>query len=66
MASGGGFGGGGESLRGIVGAGPSKVGPVKAMRARDVSRPRPETSEPAPDDQSAGGDGSSGSSPSAS
>lgn len=30
---------GGEALRGLVGAGPSKVGISAAMRARDVSRP---------------------------
>jgi hypothetical protein len=31
-----------ESVRGLTGAGPSQVGPVGAMRARDVSRPRAE------------------------
>ena len=31
-----------ESVRGLTGAGPSQVGPVTAMRVRDVSRPRPE------------------------
>jgi len=31
-----------ESVRGLTGAGPSQVGPGGAMRARDVSRPRPE------------------------
>jgi hypothetical protein len=31
-----------ESVRGLAGAGPSQVGPGGAMRARDVSRPRPE------------------------
>src|SRR5437764_10027188 len=30
---------GGEALRALVGAGPSKVGISAAMRARDVSRP---------------------------
>jgi hypothetical protein len=31
-----------DSARGLVGAGPSQVGPGGAMRVRDVSRPRPE------------------------
>jgi hypothetical protein len=30
------------ALRGLVGAGPSQVGVVGALRARDVSRPTPE------------------------
>ena len=30
------------ALRGLVGAGPSQVGIVGALRARDVSRPTPE------------------------
>lgn len=30
------------AMRGLVGAGPSKVGVSGSMRARDVSRPRPE------------------------
>jgi hypothetical protein len=67
---------GGESLRGLTGAGPSKVGVDKAMRARDVSRPRDEEdsdrSDPTQPDgtrpgepkaQSVGGSGSAGSSP---
>lgn len=36
---GGGGRGDGDALRGLVGAGPSKVGVSGAMRARDVSRP---------------------------
>lgn len=32
----------GSPLGGLVGAGPSKVGVCGAMRARDVSRPRPD------------------------
>jgi hypothetical protein len=63
-----------ESLRGLAGAGRSKVGTGKAMRARDVSRaarpPRPgEPRRDGPverDGQSGGGTGSSGSSPDAS
>lgn len=55
----------GEAARGLVAAGPSKVGVVKAMRARDVSR------EPGGDPQDgarsgqegAGASGSGGSSP---
>lgn len=54
----------GEAARGLVAAGPSKVGVVKAMRARDVSR------EPSGDPQGArsgqegaGASGSGGSSP---
>lgn len=31
-----------QALRGLVGAGPSRVGTVGAMRARDVSRPSQE------------------------
>lgn len=59
----------GDSLRGLTAAGPSKVGVDKAMRARDVSRPRTETdedeSEAAAEDrpQSVGGSGSGGRSP---
>ncbi|MGF7238004.1 MAG: hypothetical protein ACQSGP_24050 [Frankia sp.] len=34
-----------STLRGLVGSGPSRVGPVAAMRARDVARPRPEDLE---------------------
>jgi hypothetical protein len=60
---------GGDSLRGLTGAGPSKVGVDKAMRARDVSRPHDEADgdETARKDeqkgQSVGGSGSGGSSP---
>jgi hypothetical protein len=70
---------GGESLRGLTGAGASKVGPERAMRARDVSREprerRPGDPQDTPDDEgtgdgsrgdrahSVGGPGSSGSSP---
>jgi hypothetical protein len=61
----------GESLRGLTGAGSSKVGTDKAMRARDVSRePAPpragEVARDARGDQgpqSGDGPGSSGSSP---
>jgi hypothetical protein len=41
---------GGDSLRGLTAAGPSKVGVDKAMRARDVSRPRSEADSVEPDD----------------
>lgn len=66
---------GAESLRGLTGAGSSKVGVEKAMRARDVSRERrrPRRGEPDRDAGAAadvepvayseGGSGSSGSSP---
>jgi hypothetical protein len=69
---------GAESLRGLTGAGSSKVGVEKAMRARDVSREprRPRRGEPDRDADSGadadavepvayseGGSGSSGSSP---
>lgn len=62
---------GAESLRGLTGAGSSKVGVEKAMRARDVSREprRPRRGEPdrdaavEPVAYSEGGSGSSGSSP---
>lgn len=68
---------GAESLRGLTGAGPSKVGVEKAMRARDVSReprrlrrgePDRDAAANADDDversaYSEGGSGSSGSSP---
>jgi hypothetical protein len=37
-----GTGSGTGALRGLVGAGPSQVGVVGALRARDVSRPSPE------------------------
>jgi hypothetical protein len=37
-----GTGAGTGALRGLVGAGPSQVGIVGALRARDVSRPTPE------------------------
>lgn len=60
---------GAESLRGLTGAGSSKVGVEKAMRARDVSREprRPRRGEPDPEANrpggySEGGSGSSGSS----
>jgi hypothetical protein len=66
----------GESLRGLTGAGSSKVGVDKAMRARDVSREQPprRPGEPAGGaerregrdrggDYSGEGPGSSGSSP---
>ncbi len=36
-----------RGLRGLVGAGPSQVGPLGAMRARDAARPRPEDLEAA-------------------
>jgi hypothetical protein len=49
-----------EPMRGLAAPGPSKVGVDKAMRARDVSRPK-EADPVRP--QSEGGDGSSGSSP---
>lgn len=64
---------GAESLRGLTGAGSSKVGVEKAMRARDVSQEprRPRRGEPDCDAADAvkrgayseGGSGSSGSSP---
>ncbi len=39
----------GDSLRGLTASGPSKVGVDKAMRVRDVSRPRTEEdNEPDP------------------
>jgi hypothetical protein len=51
---------GDELLRGLAAPGPSKVGVLKAMRARDVSRAEPpEQGRP----QSDGGVGRSGSSP---
>lgn len=62
---------GGEAMRGLTGAGASRVSLDKAMRARDVSRERaasrpgePE-GEPADDPgrQDEGGSGSAGSSP---
>jgi hypothetical protein len=37
-----GVGAGTGALRGLVGAGPSQVGIVGALRARDVSRPTPD------------------------
>src|SRR5207248_7880061 len=36
-----------RGLRGLVAAGPSQVGVIGAMRARDASRPRPEDLEAA-------------------
>lgn len=36
-----------QALRGLVGSGPSRVGAVGAMRARDVSRPSDEDIEAA-------------------
>lgn len=42
------------SLRGLVGGGSSQLDPVRAMRARDVSRP-----QAAPVDQPTGSGGSS-------
>ncbi len=50
---------GSPALRALSGGGPSKVGVVGAMRARDVSRPRSAGQPP-------GGLGSSGRSPDAS
>lgn len=38
-------GGDARAVSGLTGGGPSLVGPVGAMRARDVSRPRPEDLE---------------------
>jgi len=38
-------GAGSGALRGLVGAGPSQVGIVGALRARDVSRPTPDDVE---------------------
>lgn len=52
-----------EPLRGLTGAGPSKVGVSRAMRARDVSRDGVEPAPDRPDAQSEGGAGSGGSSP---
>lgn len=62
---------GGESLRGLTGAGSSKVGVDKAMRARDVSREPARRRRGEPDREaqptsprySEGGSGSRGSSP---
>ncbi|MGZ4632342.1 MAG: hypothetical protein ACXV2G_06705 [Actinomycetes bacterium] len=56
----------GESLQGLAASGPSKVGVVRAMRARDVSRIRDEdrgAADGGPDGQTEGGSGSGGSSP---
>jgi hypothetical protein len=54
-----------ESLHGLSASGPSKVGVVRAMRARDVSRIRAEDGEDDEDrrGQAVGGSGSGGSSP---
>jgi hypothetical protein len=46
-ASNGGTSAGTGALRGLVGAGPSQVGIVGALRARDVSRPTPQDVEQA-------------------
>ncbi len=61
-----------DPLHGLTGAGPSKVGVSRAMRARDVSRadeepddtdPGDQTDAPPPPAQTDGGTGRSGSSP---
>jgi hypothetical protein len=52
-----------ETLRGLTAAGPSQVGTIKAMRARDVSRPTDEDIAAAEAEQTGQDAGSAGSAP---
>lgn len=52
-----------DSVRGLTGSGPSKVGVVKAMRARDVSRERTGPEPERRPQEVEGGSGKAGSSP---
>lgn len=52
-----------DSVRGLTGSGPSKVGVVKAMRARDVSRERTGPDRQRHPQDGDGGSGNAGSAP---